>query len=370
MMKILITHAYSSTNAGDGLLVTETLRLCQEAFPRAELTVVALDPDSFDLKHDVFHPITGSRFSANSAATVRAALVNLALRRRVASPRFYEEVRNADLVVAVGGGYLRGGTPIELAKTVIAHFGQLPGPTATPAIYLSQSVGPFSGLAGRVVRSRLSTASLVMLRDDRSIEALSLANATRMPDLALLSGHVLPSQEPRDTPDIGLVGRSLPGRRGATYAHRFTQLMRRVNGELLLQAAARGNDDREFYRSLEGSPKAGRSLLDAVTDGPKPSVVISVRLHGALQAIRAGIPAIHLSYERKGWGAYEDLGVKPFVHNAYDFDVDAVARQAEGLSRDPSTYWDDISARRPYLAQARQATLSHIRSAALGSNPN
>jgi polysaccharide pyruvyl transferase WcaK-like protein len=71
-------------------------------------------------------------------------------------------------------------------------------------------------------------------------------------------------------------------------------------------------------------------------------VAISVRLHGALQAINAGIPTIHLSYERKGYGAYTDLGIKKWVHSVHDFSPETVADQARELLRDPSEYWARI----------------------------
>jgi hypothetical protein len=52
---------------------------------------------------------------------------------------------------------------------------------------------------------------------------------------------------------------------------------------------------------------------------------VSVRLHGSLESLLNGVPSYHLSYERKGFGAYADLGLNRWVANAADFDADEVA---------------------------------------------
>jgi polysaccharide pyruvyl transferase WcaK-like protein len=131
---------------------------------------------------------------------------------------------------------------------------------------------------------------------------------------------------------------------------------------LLAQATARGNDDPTFYRSL-GFSGPFRTLRESVSGavGLRPSAVISVRLHGSIQTIRSGVPSVHLSYERKGWGAYEDLGLSRFVHNAFDFDPDVVWAQVEELRLDPSEYWASVARSIGTLAGHRDALVSKLR---------
>jgi polysaccharide pyruvyl transferase WcaK-like protein len=94
-------------------------------------------------------------------------------------------------------------------------------------------------------------------------------------------------------------------------------------------------------------------LLDLLENG-LPGVVVSTRLHGAVQSLLAGVPAVHLGYERKSWSAYEDLGLSDYVHNARSFDPAAVAAQALALVPDPSAFWQRIEERRPALAESSQ----------------
>ncbi|WP_258096376.1 hypothetical protein, partial [Klebsiella pneumoniae] len=88
-----------------------------------------------------------------------------------------------------------------------------------------------------------------------------------------------------------------------------------------VQSAVRGNDDTAFYRALGLTP---HGLLRDVLRDDRPDAVVSVRLHGALESVLAGVPAYHLSYERKGFGAYEDLGLTDWVSNAADFQASDV----------------------------------------------
>jgi polysaccharide pyruvyl transferase WcaK-like protein len=79
---------------------------------------------------------------------------------------------------------------------------------------------------------------------------------------------------------------------------------------------------------------------------------VSVRLHGALGALGAGHPAIHLSYQRKGWASYSDLGLGEYVHSARRFDPSLVAQQIALLQEDPSRLWNRLSAQYGKLAEA------------------
>jgi polysaccharide pyruvyl transferase WcaK-like protein len=104
--------------------------------------------------------------------------------------------------------------------------------------------------------------------------------------------------------------------------------------------------DRTFYDDLAITPD-GRLLELLAAGGTGP--VVSVRLHGALQSVLAGVPAVHLGYERKSWGAYEDLGLGEYVHDARRFDPEAVAAQVRALQADPTSFWSAVAVRQPDL---------------------
>jgi len=369
-MKVTLIHAYSTTNSGDGLLVEEAVEIVREAHPEAAITLVAIDPDSFQASRfaDVIHPLTGRSGGIGSLETLARGALAILLGRRAEGYRV--AVQEADLVVAVGGGYLRGKAPVEALKMVLAHVAQMPVTADTvPFVYLPQSIGPLNVGTLPIVSRRLRMAKAVVVRDDRSVEELStLDNVHRAPDMALLG---LPAEwDPQSTVPaghggpIGLVARELTSSRARVkqYRERIDALAASEGVELLAQATARGNNDPEFYESL-GRRGPFRTLREVVAPGAsaRPDVVVSVRLHGSIQTIRSGVPSVHLSYERKGFGAYADLGIDEFVHNVFDFDPVKVMAQVESLREDPSRYWAAVGASVSRLSAHRSELVALLR---------
>jgi polysaccharide pyruvyl transferase WcaK-like protein len=368
-MKVLLTHAYSSTNAGDGLLVIEALGLVRAAHPSAEVTLLALDPRSFSVEgiDEVIHPLTGTTSTPSALGTLAAALK--AWSRGAQLPReVRRRVDDADLVIAVGGGYLRAKTAVECLKMMLTHYPQMPATNSTKAhIYLPQSIGPFGAVTMKLVRRRLSRATQVFVRDDRSEEELLPLRSSRAPDTALF-GLTEKCERSRvvthSSGGTAIVARALlvPRARQNVYETRMKDLFSLLRAEPLAQATARGNDDTRFYDQI-GFTGPYRNLSIATSNHAKnrPDVVVSVRMHGAIQSIRNGVPAIHLSYERKGWGAYEDLGISQYVHNVYDFDPSLIARQVAQLRDHPDIFWSAVRGASSGLVAARESVISSLR---------
>lgn len=363
-MKVVLLHAYRRSNSGDGLLVDAAAQMVREALPGARIRLISLEPGSFPEYPGGLHPLGGERGSMTVGGLLRSGLL------RRPHPLVEEEIRSAALAVAVGGGYMRMGTFSEGLKTVLAHIAQTPqSRIETPYIYLPQSIGPFPSSVPVGIR-RLRRAREVFVRDDRSREELQAVGVTseRVPDLAVmrLASEGIVSQQPT-AEGTGLIARSLTGR-SDSYHPRLRRLVADLKPELLVQSRGAGNDDPAFYSSM-GWTGDHRSARDALHGSRKPKVVVSVRLHGALQSILAGVPAVHLSYERKGWGAYEDIGISPYVHNAWTFDPDLVASQVRELAEDATSYWDAISAELPRVEAARNRVIAAIRDTARETFP-
>jgi polysaccharide pyruvyl transferase WcaK-like protein len=349
---IAVIHAYSRTNAGDGLLVDLTLqRLARAGVSRDDVTVVAMDPGSFsDLPHAVKVGTPGRKVDAETlrAAVGGATLMTLG---RHAPGATASALARADAFVAVGGGYLRAGTWVNAMGSAINHLPVLHAAARSgkPSLYLPQSIGPLTGWVGAALRSRLSRLGEVHVRDDRSADELSgLANVRRTPDLAVLdvADQLTGGIEARDVSGTAvLVARALP--MPGEYTDRLRTLAELLGG-VLWGVQAEGppaKSDRTFYKRQDVRPD-GR-VAELLDSGHGP--VVSVRLHGALQSIMAGVPAVHLGYERKSWGAYEDLGLREWVHSAWAFDPQRVAEQVRRLQKDPTPFWDAVRSRAGYL---------------------
>lgn len=308
--RVLVMHAYSAANLGDGLLVEEAIDLIREAYgDGVGLTLVARDPVSF------------SAFPG----TILTSLPSLRGVRQILTVA--RAVRSSDVVVGVGGGYARGDTASAFVKYAVVHLTQtcLAGSRGGRSVYLPQSIGPFHAAIWPVVRAAYRRIGTVALRDDRSVAESGLRNVIRVPDSAILSME-RPADRSAVEPRPVLSVRRVSARGWA----RLEQLA----GDLgdfdgYVQSATLGNDDRPETARIGATRLLERE--DLMTPGAPPRVVIAVRLHAALMAIRNGHYVIHLAYERKGFGAFEDLGIPGYCHNVNAFDPAAVWSQAQKL---------------------------------------
>lgn len=356
---ITILHAFSRRNSGDGLLVDLTYEVLADAGIRPEeCRIVALDPDSFpDLANVVRAP--GEHRSIVSPRLADAAL-QVAL-SYIGADRISKLAKDSSGIVAVGGGYLVADSPVRQAGVVLNHLAQInaAGRSGANTVYLPQSIGPLHGPADPLLRKALSRIDRVWVRDNLTLEELRGSNVARCPDLAVLKlARALRDPSSVAGDPIVLVGRDLPASRN--YDANLLELERQLDRtRWAVQADVDGpRSDRAYYRKL-GVTDHG-SLDSVLAQGA--AAVVSVRLHGAIGALLAGLPAVHLSYERKGWGAYEDLGLDEWVHDARNFDPNLVARQARELASDPSRMWAKLEDARVTLKSSYEMLVSDIAS--------
>lgn len=347
---ILILHAYSRQNRGDGLLVDLTIKMLEPLLASGEdCCVVALDADSFnEAGHALHYPL--SFLSGRVGGTLR----------RISSvgrdlPALREAARNARLLVGVGGGYLRTAHRMESLKTALAHWPQLryAARSPIPSIYLPQSIGPLNGTIGRGLRRDIRNIDRIYVRDDRSLAEIHDARGViRAPDLAVLEvGEATIEPNP---PLQGIVCVARRTRGGTAYDDRIKELARLLpEAQWAIQSEGRGNDDRSYYEDV-GLPRDAPTLEEVLSE-QRPSVVVSVRLHGSLGALLAGAATINLSYERKGFGAFDDLNLSEYVHPYRRFDPVQVAAQARSLRSDTSDYWGRVQMASKALQSARDS---------------
>lgn len=348
--RVLLLHAYSAHNAGDGLLVDESIKLVREALGAStEFTIAASDPVSFSY--------TGC-LVVNSKPSLRG--YSKAYRTTLAG------IGDFDLVVGVGGGYQRAGKVREALKMGLVHGPQLVASSRRSAgvVYLPQSIGPLRLGTRRPMTRLLSKIEYVVVRDDRSLEEIGRARPLRVPDLALVSGAwVDRSADPLNPVPVVSI-RAIHGRVPAGVRELCSGLSE-FDG--YVQSATGGNDDRVPMRSV--NPRSIVEREDLLGGVAPRRLVVAVRLHAALMALRAGHAVIHLSYERKGFGAFQDLGLDEYVHNVFDFDLDLVREQMRRLSEDVEVlrrYDETVRIAQDRLSRHRKDLISTIASATDG----
>ncbi|HEV7759171.1 MAG TPA: polysaccharide pyruvyl transferase family protein [Acidimicrobiales bacterium] len=352
-----LIHAYSRTNAGDGLLVDLALeRLRRVGITPDDVLVVALDPDSFpELPHRAAIGARGRGLAWELVpAAGRAAAVELAaLPPRVPVGGLARALRGCDGFVAVGGGYLRAVDATSSLGTLLNHLPQLAyaGRSAAPSVYLPQSIGPLNGPVGGAVKRALGRIDAVCVRDGWSVDELQgLSNVRRLADLAVLDvaerwDDITPAGT---TGQVGFVARRVD------HAAGYEGVVRALADELapdsvwaVQTAGDRTKSDAVHYERL--GVASGGGLADLLARPGELSAVVSVRLHGALMSIEAGVPAVHLAYDRKGPAAFADLGLDDWCFDVRRLDADALRAAVEGLRTDPGPYWERLAKQVPTL---------------------
>lgn len=317
--KILIMHAYSANNTGDGLLVDKALRTASLSFPEENLhfTVITMYPETFQYLKE----------SYNSIDIIDSGVKS---KKFLAFIKTIANIKNYDIVIAVGGGYLRFGTLNEGLKTALAHGPQLIAASLfapQKTIYLPQSIGPLN-LAKAPMRFFLGRMKHVCVRDDRSVEELKLKNVIRMPDMATQNFTRSGNLEVADFPVL-----TVRETRGglAKDVQELADLLGAGQFDSYIQSKVASNNDEPVTQQLKY-----REIIDkeVFLQSGEARVVIAVRLHAALMALAAGHYVIHLAYERKGFGAFDDLNLNEFVYNVFDFDAQKVLTQAKKLLSD------------------------------------
>ncbi|MFE0748293.1 polysaccharide pyruvyl transferase family protein [Gordonia sp. NPDC058843] len=344
-MSIVVLHAYSRTNSGDGLLVDLTVRRLSRIFPEDRIVIVAQDPGSFP-EYEVRSWSAARSLLAPSSrwSTVQVSLTGPA--RHLLS-----ELDAARLIVGVGGGYLRASSVLELAKSFFAHYSQLKAATSAnaPAVYLPQSIGPYPKYLSRIVLNRVGRLQAFHVRDDRSLEFLAGAqNVKRTPDLAVLElfeNEIGTIDGPFGRPVA--IAREID--RPGTYYDTLRDMSDTGRFDWAVQASARGNNDVPLSQRLAGGCA---KPVSEVLNGDQCRVVVSTRLHGALEAILRGYPAVHLGYERKSWGAFEDLGLGEFVLDCRRTSGAEVAKVVDRIENDPDTYWSRVRSAQESMSEA------------------
>lgn len=363
----LMLHAFSRKNSGDGLLVDLTLEALHDAgIDQSQVEILALDPESFS-EPPAVHRAPGEPFAQLSPKLASAGLELLA--NQLSAGKIVDLVKKADGLVAVGGGYLVADSFVRQSGVLLNHLAQLrtAAKASIPSIYLPQSVGPLVGPVGQSVKNHLNAVDLFCARDDLTLKEIGGDNIMRCADLAVLklarSSDVGQNRQSHEGRPI-IVGRDLP--RPADYFSLLKALGDQLPEPLwAVQADVAGDrSDRAFYQRQQISDDGSLSdMLEKGTGG----VVISVRLHGAIASLIAGRPAIHLAYERKGWGAYEDLGLGAWVHDARSFDPAVVSSQAAALRDDPSDFWACVEKAAPRLNEQYEQLTGELRTRLLAN---
>lgn len=354
MKAILIAGAYSPGNIGDGLLAELSVQLSYEA-TQSKIFLSALDPRGF--RSDLLN--CPWKYPGLQLENIFSSL-NIF--------RLFRVFRKNDLaVLAIGGEYLIFTDFKSTCKSVVANGLALLIALLTerPVGFLPQGI-VISRNMRRFVLPFLSKAKWILLRDEKSVQELDeLKNIHKSCDLAILKIDKKVTISSNKTV-IGSILHEVSTE--PKFLQSALQIANTSDMEFFVQSNyGRNNTDEVFLeKKLKVQNYQSASILYK-----KPhniGVMISTRLHGAIGALRIGIPSIHIAYSRKGKAVFDDLGISNYCVDFDQLEPTALLALAHELNTSDVSrkdYWERIAKTASYREAERLRIYDLVRSLVL-----
>ncbi len=373
-MKIFIANTHSILNSGDAGIVLAQIQFLRALFPSLHLSLSSRTPE---LDKKIYHPLGVKIFPpiipAPSMFIGKTQKISESFKNlfNIRSKRtLIKEIKQSDLVISSGGGYFWSHRKLFPGPMFIQNYLHIKLAVAfkKPVIFFPQSFDPLHNkTAAHLLKGLLEKEQVqrIFVREQHSMDCLFMvmgeANKVKFcPDMAFLldADHTINSQSnfKRRNPIVAVTLRQwdFPGvrkkrdqkRKQREYLDTFIKtcynIYRDWGGSIITFCQSRGpgqfEDDRiitkEFVQGLQETiPDQYVQFIDLPeTTHPKEIIdilknvdfLIATRLHSAIYGILAGIPVISLSYQHKGSGIMNSLGLKDFNLDISDFDAEKV----------------------------------------------
>ena len=361
---IIISHVYSSDNKGDAALTSVLIADLRRKFPGAALTILTLVasegerdfegvPERPSFMSYALNRPGNSLGKLVYAVYMMSATLAWAGCLRYSGRRLYlpahlrrvaELYQQADLIVPVGGGYLRSrkGLLNRMNIPLLLHPLLLGSLLGKPTVLYSQSVGPFLNRGEKwLVSFVLKRMTLILVREDTSVALLAKMGVTRNVVRGIDSGFLLDSTDKVDVrKQYGITGNKLligvtvrawlQGKAQARYeegvAASLDRLIETAGAHVIFipQVTARHDDDREVSRRVHQLMQH-QSAATVVQDTPDHhrikalydglDMLLGTRFHSVIFSLTSYVPVVAIEYEHKTSGIMHDLHLGQWVIN-------------------------------------------------------
>ena len=299
-MRFLLSGYYGFANLGDEAILEQMVRRLKTQYPMADIDVLSEHP-----------AVTAHDYGV--ASTPRA---DLGAARRA--------IERCDVFLSGGGGLLQNATSF---RSLLYYAGLLRTAirAGKKAMIFAQSIGPLDFLGRQTVRECCRGLTAATVRDERSRTLL----ASLLPGVPLerTADPVFlydPPDEPVDLTPFGLETGTAPlvvvAVRKTSHFEAVTALLAAAVDRLADRGAHvafvpfGGLADAEAATAVIRKCKSRPALvelpnLDTVAAAvARAHLVIGVRLHALILAIRFGVPFVAVAYDPKVSGLCEDVG--------------------------------------------------------------
>lgn len=391
---ILISHVYSAHNKGDAALLSVLIRDLRRQFGHeSRLTILTLDSVT---RHEEFDgvPVINSfmfyamkRFSNNfltfiyalfvMSTTLAWSYVYARTGKSLPIPRKLKDLctlyAEADLVVPVGGGYIRsqkGGIGSLLNVSLLLHPLQITHILHRPTVLYTQSIGPFANkLEQATVRHALNTyVCAAVIREDTTMALLMRIGVKReIMHRSVDSGFAFTAGDAsfdlrktlgvkKDKLLFGITARKwLQASEQDAYEHALAEVVRYIveshHAAVVfipqVTAVYHGDDDRIVQQRilkiagvLDDVYALDRSLdhYDIKAAYDALDLVIGTRFHSVIFSLTSYVPAIAIEYEHKTGGIMHDLGLDMWVLKIEDVNMENLRQKVDKLMVERTGY--------------------------------
>lgn len=394
-MKIIVSHVFSNDNKGDAALLSVLLRDMKMTFNNPEITILSIDKITTDETFDGYPVVNSLMFFALNRyqnriikffysffvifTTVVWAYIYKKTNIKVYLPShlkvLVELYSAADLVLPVGGGYMRGKPDITstILLFLLLHPFVLSRILCKPTVIYPQSVGPFGNSIQKFLVSRvLKNVELMFIREDVSVNLLKTLlidkNVVRTVDSgfafngdsALNLKQVL--EISNDNPIVGITVRKWMKKSNQDLYEKEMALFceyiianHNVNVVFIPQVTAvhHNDDDREVGQRVYNLMKI-KTAAFVVAESYDHNIIKSIysqldftvgtRFHSVIFSLTSNVPAIAIEYEHKTSGIMHDLNLGQWVIKIEDVTAEKLIALFKKMFDGRQEYVNDLTA--------------------------
>lgn len=387
--KILITHVYSKDNSGDAALTFVLINEIKRVFLNPRIILLTIDKIKNNERFEGV-PVESAflRFVNNSSSNkiikfavgiyviiatllwavfYRVTKISLPINSKL--KKICYSYSTADLIIPVGGGYLRTDSRISSTYVLImlVHpliFSKILG---KPVVLYSQSIGPFSRRVDRILIKWAikHTVELALVREkncESVLKKMNVKNIARSVDAGFLFKNSAKTDvlEPLNGPThrllIGItVRRWLDDEGQLNYETSIAKLA----DHLIERHAAiiifipqvtdefHNDDDRVVSRSVYSKMKnkddarvieQNYDFKYTISMYSDLNFIIGTRFHSIVFSLTSYVPAIAIEYEPKTSGIMADLGLENWVLKIEEVSPQILILKADELIRASRSY--------------------------------
>ena len=357
-MNILIPNATSPKNVGDQAMLQVLVDLIKSVHKNAFLTVHSADPnldkgETFNVKHTLYSwsVFREKKTIARVINILKLVTQYLVLKAGVDSLKsdkkldhIIRDYRNADLILFVGGGYLRSRKGIKQSLNLFMqlYLFRYAALFSAKKIVAPISVGPFGyKWHEKIVVHVLKQMDLVAIREEISYKMLK---KHKMKNVVLCSDHAFMTRKiikkfTRGKSTIGFTIRKwLSGNSYTKFEksfidsiQQFSQLTgARVQPIVQVDAPMYGDDDvlltKKIIKKLKNNDvdvlkmKSVNTVQGALEAYAAIDLLLGMRMHSNILAAVQGVPFVAISYEHKTEGIAKQLGMEKYCIKSENLD--------------------------------------------------